>query len=69
MTSGVDAVIDTVVPLCDTWRTCHGGGAGICGRNPCPAVHLHQVDIDKRQVGGTGVDINNICKPQFGQWA
>jgi hypothetical protein len=30
---------------------------------------LHQVEIDKRNVGGVGVDINNICKPQFGQWA
>jgi len=34
-----------------------------------PAANLHQVEIDKRDVGGVGVDINNICKPQFGQWA
>jgi hypothetical protein len=33
-----------------------------------PAANLHQVEIDKRSVGGVGVDINNICKPQFGQW-
>ena len=33
-----------------------------------PAAHLHQVEIDKRSVGGVGVDINNILKPQFGQW-
>ena len=33
-----------------------------------PAANLHQVEIDKRNVGGVGVDINNICKPQFGQW-
>jgi Rv2525c-like, glycoside hydrolase-like domain len=33
-----------------------------------PAANLHQVEIDKRDVGGVGVDINNICKPQFGQW-
>lgn len=33
-----------------------------------PAAHLHQVEIDKRSVGGVGVDINHICKPQFGQW-
>src|ERR1700749_2945679 len=38
------------------------------GRTP-PAAHLHQVEIDKRPVGAVGVDINNICKPQFGQWA
>jgi hypothetical protein len=30
---------------------------------------LHQVEIDKRSVGGVGVDINEILKPQFGQWA
>ncbi|OSC41596.1 DUF1906 domain-containing protein [Mycobacterium decipiens] len=34
-----------------------------------PAAHLHQVEIDKRSVGGVGVDVNEILKPQFGQWA
>jgi hypothetical protein len=34
-----------------------------------PAAHLHQVEIDKRHVGGVGVDVNEILKPQFGQWA
>jgi hypothetical protein len=34
-----------------------------------PAANLHQVEIDKRHVGGVGVDINEILKPQFGQWA
>ena len=33
-----------------------------------PAANLHQVEIDKRSVGGVGVDINTILKPQFGQW-
>ncbi len=33
-----------------------------------PAAHLHQVEIDKRNVGGIGVDINHVLKPQFGQW-
>ncbi|QNI07917.1 DUF1906 domain-containing protein [Mycobacterium kubicae] len=33
-----------------------------------PAAHLHQVEIDKRKVGGVGVDVNEILKPQFGQW-
>lgn len=33
-----------------------------------PAAHLHQVEIDKRQVGGIGVDVNDILQPQFGQW-
>jgi hypothetical protein len=34
-----------------------------------PAAHLHQVEIDKRKVGGVGVDVNHILQPQFGQWA
>jgi hypothetical protein len=34
-----------------------------------PAAHLHQVEIDKRSVGGIGVDVNYIMKPSFGQWA
>jgi hypothetical protein len=38
----------------------------VAGRIPPP--HLHQVGIGKRHAGGVGVDINNICKPQFGQW-
>ena len=42
---------------------------GSPGGRTHPAAHLHQVEIDKRHVGGVGVDINNICKPQFGQWA
>jgi len=33
-----------------------------------PAAHLHQVEIDKRSVGGVGVDVNNVLKPNFGQW-
>jgi hypothetical protein len=35
---------------------------------PVSETHLHQVEIDKRHVG-VGVNINNICKAQFGQWA
>ncbi|MFZ0832025.1 MAG: DUF1906 domain-containing protein [Mycobacterium sp.] len=33
-----------------------------------PAAHLHQVEIDKRSVGGVGVDVNHILQPSFGQW-
>ena len=33
-----------------------------------PAAHLHQVEIDKRSVGGVGVDVNHILQPRFGQW-
>lgn len=34
-----------------------------------PAAHLHQFEIDARTVAGVGVDLNNILKAQFGQWA
>ena len=33
-----------------------------------PAAHLHQIEIDKRSVGGVGVDVNYILQPRFGQW-
>lgn len=41
---------------------------GSPGKVAHPAAHLHQVEIDKRSVGGVGVDINHILKPRFGQW-
>ncbi len=41
---------------------------GSPGRIAHPAAHLHQVEIDKRSVGGIGVDINHILQPRFGQW-
>ncbi|MDH6194578.1 hypothetical protein M2272_001207 [Mycobacterium frederiksbergense] len=41
---------------------------GSPGRVAHPAAHLHQVEIDSRNVGGVGVDINHILKPRFGQW-
>jgi hypothetical protein len=45
------------------------GSSALAGWPDASCRHLHQVEIDKRHVGGVGVDINNICKPQFGQWA
>ncbi len=33
-----------------------------------PAANLHQVEVNQRSVGGVGVDLNEILKPQFGQW-
>ena len=41
---------------------------GSPGRVAHPAAHLHQVEIDARSVGGVGVDVNHVLKPQFGQW-
>ncbi|SLJ71408.1 Conserved exported protein of uncharacterised function [Mycobacteroides abscessus subsp. abscessus] len=34
-----------------------------------PGAHLHQFEIDKRTVDGIGVDVNDILKPQYGQWS
>ena len=36
---------------------------GSPGKVAHPAAHVHQVEIDKRSVGGVGVDINHILKP------
>ncbi|MBF6210825.1 DUF1906 domain-containing protein [Nocardia puris] len=33
-----------------------------------PAAHLHQFEIDKRAIDGIGIDLNNILKPEYGQW-
>ena len=41
---------------------------GAPGKVAHPGAHLHQVEIDKRSVGGVGVDINHILQPRFGQW-
>ncbi|WP_197380504.1 DUF1906 domain-containing protein [Mycolicibacterium mengxianglii] len=49
-----------------SWFWQHNWGSP--GRVAHPAAHLHQVEIDKRTVGGVGVDINHILKPSFGQW-
>jgi len=34
-----------------------------------PAAHIRQSSIDSDTVGGVGVDINDILKPQYGQWS
>lgn len=46
------------------WQHNWGSPGGVAH----PAAHLHQVEIDKRQVAGIGVDLNHILKPQYGQW-
>ncbi|MGW4739841.1 DUF1906 domain-containing protein [Nocardia xishanensis] len=33
-----------------------------------PAAHLHQFEIDKRAIDGIGIDLNEILKPEYGQW-
>nr|WP_125079273.1 DUF1906 domain-containing protein [Mycobacterium sp. P7213] len=47
------------------WQHNFGSPGGVAH----PAANLHQVEIDRRTVGGIGVDINEILAPQFGQWA
>lgn len=34
-----------------------------------PEAHLHQFEIDKRTVGGVGVDLNNVLRADYGQWS
>ncbi|MFD3431166.1 glycoside hydrolase domain-containing protein [Nocardia fluminea] len=34
-----------------------------------PEAHLHQFEIDKRTVGGVGVDLNNVLRSDYGQWS
>jgi hypothetical protein len=34
-----------------------------------PAAHLHQFEIDKRQVGGIAVDVNTALRADYGQWS
>ncbi|CAJ1495649.1 DUF1906 domain-containing protein [[Mycobacterium] kokjensenii] len=41
---------------------------GSPGGTAHPAANLHQVEIDRRTVGGIGVDVNEILQPQFGRW-
>jgi hypothetical protein len=48
------------------WYWQHNWGSP--GRIAHRAAHLHQVEIDKRSVGGVGVDINHILQARFGQW-
>lgn len=33
-----------------------------------PRAHLHQIETDKRQVGGVQVDVNTILAPNYGAW-
>ncbi len=51
-----------------TWFMEHNwGGEGRNGHDP--AAHLHQVEIDKRTVGGVGVDLDVILRADYGQWS
>lgn len=49
------------------WQHNWSGDPSINGHHP--AAHLHQIEIDKRQVGGVGVDVNITLKPDYGQWS
>ncbi|WP_280393244.1 glycoside hydrolase domain-containing protein [Nocardia wallacei] len=49
------------------WQHNWSGDASINGHHP--AAHLHQIEIDKRRVGGVGVDVNEVLKPDYGQWS
>lgn len=49
-----------------SWWWLHGWGGD---RTPDGQTHLQQVEIDKRQVGGVGVDLNVILRADYGQWS
>lgn len=34
-----------------------------------PAAHLHQIEIDQREISGVGIDVNEVLKPDYGQWS
>ncbi len=36
--------------------------------SPIPQRTCTRSEIDKRSVGGVGVDVNHVLKPRFGQW-
>lgn len=49
------------------WQHNWSGDPSINGDHP--AAHLHQIEIDKRQVGGVAVDVNVTLKNDYGQWS
>lgn len=49
------------------WQHNWSGDPSINGHHP--AAHLHQIEIDQRRVGGVGVDVNDVLKPDYGQWS
>ncbi|MFE7798999.1 glycoside hydrolase domain-containing protein [Nocardia sp. NPDC057440] len=49
------------------WQHNWSGDPSINGDHP--AAHLHQIEIDKRRIGGVAVDVNTALKPDYGQWA
>lgn len=46
----------------------HGWGKPSADQ-PHPQAHLLQYEIDKRQIGGVGVDLNRVLKENHGQWS
>lgn len=49
------------------WQHNWSGDPSINGHHP--AAHMHQIEIDQREVGGVGVDVNEVLKPDYGQWS
>lgn len=49
------------------WQHNWSGDPSINGDHP--AAHIHQIEIDKRAVGGIGVDVNTVLKSDYGQWS
>lgn len=49
------------------WQHNWSGDPSINGHHP--RAHIHQIEIDKRSVGGVMVDVNEVLKPDYGQWS
>ncbi|WP_433663152.1 glycoside hydrolase domain-containing protein [Nocardia sp. CA-128927] len=49
------------------WQHNWSGDPSINGHHP--AAHLHQIEIDQREIGGVGVDVDEVLKPDYGQWS
>lgn len=49
------------------WQHDWSGDESINGDHP--AAHIHQVEIDARQIAGIGVDVNVVLKENYGQWS
>ncbi len=49
------------------WQHNWSGDRSINGHHP--AAHIHQIEIDARRIGGIGVDVNDVLKPDYGQWS
>ncbi|MEV4238720.1 MULTISPECIES: DUF1906 domain-containing protein [unclassified Nocardia] len=49
------------------WQHNWSGDPAINGDHP--KAHLHQIEIDHREIAGVGIDVSDVLKPDYGQWS